>query len=290
MGEVDPRYHENLAWSYSRHLMFNDCRRAYWFEYVATYHAGTDASAKTKLWDLKRLSKKWFLRGSLVHNSISEFISQHSKGRVMAEADLQQHLLQNLERARRQAKQTIAEYHNGLPVENEFFDRLRTDGTEQLSMFLRVLWPPLSRLEYTQHEQSERFTLDSIPVAVRIDLVSKSPDGQIFVVDWKTGWDDDRYEDDVQVGVYGMWAANKFNVDPSKVATDLSYLRTGKTVSKRLTLGELARVRETVSKEYKEFLEAVDRDDNPPNPGPDRCLACKFATVCDAADLSKLRP
>jgi CRISPR/Cas system-associated exonuclease Cas4 (RecB family) len=290
MGDVDQRYYDGLAWSYSRHVAFNECRRAYWFEYVAVHHASIDLALKTRLWELKRLRSKRFLLGQLVHDSISEFISQRAKGREMAEADIQQHLAQNLERHRREARKAIAEYYNGLPVEDEFFDRLRTQGTEALSMFLRVLWPPLSRLEYSQHEQSERFLMDGIPVAVKVDLVSKSLDGRIFIIDWKTGPEGERYQDNLQVGAYSLWGAFKFGVDPAKVATDLSYLRTGKTVSKSLTPEQLAVAKETIAKEYREFSGVVDRANNPPNPSPERCLGCKFATVCDAADLSRLLP
>lgn len=290
MGDIDQKFYDNLAWSHSRHVAFSECRRAYWFEYVAVHHGATDPALRTKLWDLKRLRSKRFLLGQLVHESISEFLSQRAKGREMAEADLQQHLVRNLEQYRRKAREAIAEHYNGLPMEDEFFDRLRTQGTEALSMFLRVLWPPLSRLEYSQHEQSERYLLDGIPVAVRIDLVSKSPDGRIFIIDWKTGSESERFLDNLQVCAYALWGAFKFGVDLSQVATDLSYLRTGKTVSKGLTQDQLAGAKQIIAKEYSEFMGALDRDDNPPNPSPERCPACKFATVCEAADLSRLRP
>lgn len=286
MTDMDPKFSANLTWSYSRHMTFHDCRRAYWFEHIATYDRSLEPALKNKLWKLKGLSSTRFLRGSLIHNAISEFLSNLSKGRDMTESELHDHLLQNVEVHRRRARDTIAEYYNGRAVDEEFFDSLRTEGTEQLSMFFRVLWPPLSRLSYAQHEKPERFVIDDTRVGVKVDLVSKSPDGRIFIVDWKTGADDERYESDLQIGVYTMWAAANFSANPSQVTTDLHYLRSGKTVSKILTAEQLAGVKDTIKAEYVEFLNASDRSVNPPNPGRSRCPSCRFATVCDDADLS----
>ena len=156
-------------------------------------------------------------------------------------------------------------------------------------MFLRVLWPPLSRLEYEQHEKAEGFSVENVPVRVKVDLVSKSVEGRVFVIDWKTGADDERYQSDLQIGAYALWAADKFRKDPSEVTTDLYYLRSGKTVSMTPTPSQLEEVRGTIKSEFQEFQKAVTRSENPPSPDPDRCLACKYATVCDAADLSGVR-
>ncbi len=289
MVDLDPKFLDYLRWAFSRHLTFHECRRAYWFDYVATYDREVDSLLKNRIWKLRDLTSKRFLAGSLVHNAIAEFLSNLSKGREMTENELHDHLLQNIERYRRTARDTLAEYFNGLALEQTYFDRVRTEGTEQLSMFLRVMWPPLSRLGYTQHEKPERFEIDDIPVTVKIDLVSKSPDGRIFVIDWKTGGDDERYQSDLQIGVYALWAAWKFGVDPATVVTDLYYLRSGKTVSKHLTSEDFDRIRQTVATEYQEFTTATSKDENPANPAPDRCLGCKFATVCEAADLTGAR-
>jgi len=290
MVDLDPKFLANLRWAFSRHVTFHECRRAYWFDYVSTYDREVDSLIRTKIWKLRDLSSRRFLRGSLVHSAIAEFLSHQSKGRGMTENELQDHLLQNAERYRRTARDTIAEYWNGLATEQDFFDKLRTEGAEQLSMFFRVLWPPLSRLEYTQHEKPERFEIDSVPVTVKIDLVSKSLDGRIFVIDWKTGADDERYESDLQIGVYALWAAWKFGVDATSVSTDLYYLRSGKTASRRLAAEDFQNIRGTLATEYDEFRKATSKEANPPSPSPDRCLACKFATICDAADPSGVRP
>ncbi len=289
MTNMDPKFAANLAWSFSRHIAFGDCRRAYWFDYVATYDRDLDSALKSKVWRLRGLSSKRFLLGSFVHNAISEFLSNQTKGRVMAESELHEHLLQNVERYRRTARDTIAEYNNGLHVEDTYFDNLRTEGTSQLSMFYRVLWPPLSRLKYSQHEKLERLAVAGTPVTLKVDLVSTAPDGRVFVIDWKTGSDDDRYEGDLQVGVYALWASAKFGVDPSRVVTDLHYLRSGKTKPKNLSSEQVETIKEEILREYADFQRAVDMAANPPTPEPGRCLSCKFATVCDAADLSRLR-
>jgi len=289
MANIDPKFQVNLAWAFSRHLLFQDCRRAYWYEYVATYDRDLDPTLRNKLWKLRALSNKRFLRGSLVHNAISEFLSHSAKERPMGEAELHQHLLQNIERWRRTARDMMAEYYNGLPVDQDFFDRLRTEGQEQLSMFLRVLWPPLSRLEYEQHEKPESFSFENVPVRVKVDLVSRSPEGRVFVIDWKTGADDERYQSDLQIGTYALWAAHKFGKNPSEIATDLYYLRSGKTVSLTATPAQLENVGATIKAEFQEFQRAVSMSENPPSPESDRCLACKYATVCEAADLSGVR-
>jgi hypothetical protein len=156
-------------------------------------------------------------------------------------------------------------------------------------MFFRVMWPPLSRLEYSQHEKPERFPLDDMTVGVKVDLVSKSPDGRIFVIDWKTGFDDPKYDNDLQIGAYGMWALAKFKVEPSKVSTELCYLRTGRSVDCGLSDSIIAKVREIVRKEYDVFSTELRMEDNLPSPEPGKCLACKFGSICESADFSESR-
>src|SRR3989442_13456657 len=121
MANIDPKFQVNLAWAFARHLLFQECKRAYWYEYVATYDRDLDPTLRNKLWKLRALSNRRFLRGSLVHNAISEFLSHSAKGRLMGEDELHQHLLQNVERWRRTARDMMAEYYNGLPVDQNFF-------------------------------------------------------------------------------------------------------------------------------------------------------------------------
>jgi CRISPR/Cas system-associated exonuclease Cas4 (RecB family) len=286
MADLNPKYYEYQTWSYSRHGAFKECRRQYWFEYVSTYDSNQPRELVTRIWALRKLTSTKFLMGSLVHGSVEEYLTQLGKGRALSEGELQDHFLQNVDRIRRSDSGSLAESVNGKPPDPEYFDRISTEGAGQLAMFLRVLWPPLSRNERLSHEKLERIQIGKARVGLKVDLVTRASDGRIFVTDWKTGGDDPRYESRLQLGVYALWAAERFQVPLTQVVTDLAYLKTGKTSGHTLPPEEVERVRETIQTEFATQMTETDRGQNIANPSPARCLSCKYATVCESADLS----
>lgn len=142
------------------------------------------------------------------------------------------------------------------------------------------MWPNLADLEYLAHEDFENFVMGGgVKVNVKVDYVTKSPDGRIVVTDWKTG-EERREENELQMAVYGMWASSKYDVPLNRVILELAYLRTGDSRPVKLDEEAVSFAKEAILADSAEVLAADRIEDFPTNPAPDRCTACPFARIC----------
>ncbi len=260
--------------------LWQACRRAFYYQYVAPRQMDLDAEDRNRLFVLRRLTGLKMLEGRLVHETAENLINQHRLGRSLhlepAVAFFEERV-RNYEEA---ADQEIAETYNGLRINEGFFDWIRRDGARQVANFVNIVWPTLARLEYLQHEEYESFYLQNIRVNVKVDYTTRSKDGKIVVTDWKTGREVRPDDGNVQLAVYGLWASSKYEVPLKQVRVEVAYLRTGRSFP--LALGEdlVRNAREAVMAGAAEVLAAETLEDFPTDPEPEKCTSCKFASIC----------
>jgi hypothetical protein len=139
-----------FAWSNTRHNMWKECKKQYYFHYIKIYDGLPNDKGKQLLWDLRQMQKLVFLKGRLVHNAIKEQITAAQKTGINEDLALEffnKNLENNL-----QTKNLISEIHNGfLPTQKEL-DDLRTDGMEQIKTFCQKIWPSYTTRKYLEHE------------------------------------------------------------------------------------------------------------------------------------------
>ncbi len=279
MENLDPAWKGRYGWSISSDKLWQTCRRAFYYRYVASWQSSTEASVRNRLYQMKDLTPLAALEGRLVHDLVENLIQQPRLGRPLKVAPAQEQYAGLVDRYKQMARETIAEAYNGLAVQEKYFDLVLEDGRRQLVNFVKIIWPNVADLEYLSHEQFENFVVGGVKVNVKVDYVTKSPDGKIVVTDWKTG-EERREENELQMAVYGMWASSKYDVPLDRVMLELAYLRTGDSRPVKLDAEAVAFAKEAILAGSAEVLAADSLEDFPTNPAPNRCIACPFARVC----------
>lgn len=285
MVELEDWYYKYLNWSFTRHRLWESCKRAYYYRYIGTALKKPDNLDVTKLKRLKNLNPKFMLQGKLIHGVLENQIGQHYLGRGLNEEGAKAQYVQLLEQYRNTARDVITELFNGEPTDNQFFDNCRANGIDQLSMFFGVIWPQLKDLKYEKHEKFDTFRVDDVKVTVKVDFVSRTKDGKIVVSDWKTGSDKEEYESDLQIGAYVIWAMNEYEVPIDDIRAELIYLRTGTMRPRKMSPEVLEDIKKLVVDEFAEMNESLEIESFPANPSHRKCMSCQFATICPESIL-----
>jgi hypothetical protein len=230
-----------FSWSKSRHEKFEGCRRAYFFTYYGSWGGwqAEPGSAVRELYVLKKLSSRWQWAGSLVHDALKRSLS---RARGTGELpDLDRVLEQTRAKARsewassrektywREASRIVGlvEHEYGEPVPDAEWKRIWTDVVEAS---LRAFWssPVAEEIRRTPRErwltvdELDSWAFEGTKVWVAVDFAYRDADGRVHVLDWKTG--KERGVDHVQVGIYALYAQQKWKVRPDEVVGGLVYL------------------------------------------------------------------
>lgn len=279
MKILDPAWKGRYGWSVSSDKLWRSCRRAFYYRYVAGSQPGADPTLRNQLYQMKALTPLAALEGRLVHECIESLIQQHRLGRVLKAPPAQEQYAALVSSYEDKSTERIAEAYNGLAIRHTYFDLVLSDGQKQIANFVKIIWPNLADLEYLAHEQFENFVVGGVKVNVKVDFVTKSPDGKVVVTDWKTG-DERREENELQLAVYGMWAASKYDVPLDRVLLELAYLRTGTPKPVKFDEDAMASAKEAILAGSAEIIASDRLEDFATNPSADRCCACAFARVC----------
>lgn len=284
MPRLDPAWKGNYGWSSSSDRLWNSCKRAFFYRYVANWQSAVEHPPADRIRRLKALTGLRMLEGRLTHEAIENAIQQHRLGREIKLGPLlffyESHMRPFLE----STAEEVTEAFNGLRVQEDFLNFVLEDGKRQLETFVRVVWPQLVDLQYLEHEEFENFYIDDLKVNVKVDYVSRSRDGTIVVTDWKTGREYVPAEDDIQLAVYGLWASSKYEVPLERVKLELAFLRTGRSIPVELTTDVVREVKEAVLASSAEVLAVDFLEDFPTAPTPEKCISCPFATICPDGD------
>lgn len=272
-------FYKYNAWSFTKHRLWEQCKRAYYYSYIGRALRDSPELVAT-IRDLKALDSRSVLQGKLVHDVLEEQIKLHSRGQSMDEDKARSHYVESVEGYRRNASRRIVEYFNGAPVNETFFDYVREDGLDQLSLFFGVIWPQIAHLQYLRHEEFDRFQVRDVAAIVKIDYTGKGQDGRVIIFDWKTGVDKADYESDLQIGAYVLWATKYYQLEPDQVESHLVYLTTGTIRSHTFSNRQLDKIADLVASDFSEMNESYDIGRFTPSPHPRECLGCQFASIC----------
>jgi len=233
-----------FSWSKSRHEKFEDCPRAYYYQYYGSWGGWEAAagSASRELYVLKKLSTRWQWAGSVVHEAL-----RHMLNRARMAGDrkgLEELLAQTRQRSRavwsasrdksywREASRIegLLEHEYGEPVPPEEWKRLWEEVIEgsirafyRSETFDRIRAVPPDR--WLTVDELDSWPFEGTKVWVAIDFAYRDEGGRIHVLDWKTGRERD--VDHMQVAIYAMYAREKWGAPPEAVQGGLVYLGSG---------------------------------------------------------------
>jgi PD-(D/E)XK nuclease superfamily protein len=297
----------DFTWSKSRHEKFSQCLRAYYYQYYGSW-GGWEAPAGSpvrELYVLKKLSSRWQWGGSVVHEALKDLLSRaRATGQLRPVDEL---LEQTRQRARRVWSTSreksywressriagLVEHEYGEPVPNAEWKRI---WDEVIEGSLRAFYASetLERIQRTPRskwltvDELDSWPFEGVKIWVAIDFAYQDEGGLIHVLDWKTG--KERGVDHTQVGIYALYAQQKWGVPPSQVLGGLVYLANAR--GERVSVGADAEALDGCRDEMRRSIAAMQEllDDRPSNtarlerfpqlaePGP--CSRCAFRRPC----------
>lgn len=297
----------DFTWSKSRHEKFRDCLRAYFNQYYGSW-GGWEAPAGSEvreLYVLKKLSSRWQWGGSVVHEALKQML-----GRARATGQfrpLDELLQQTRQRARyqwstsreksywREASKILGlvEHEYGEPVPGEEWKRI---WDEVIEGSLRAFYASATfdeirrtpRARWLSVDELDSWSFEGTKIWVAIDFAYRDEAGRVHVLDWKTG--QERGVDHTQVGIYSLYAQQKWGAPPGGVVGGLVYLSNpgGACTSVSADPAALAACEDEMRRSIAAMRELLDEPTNnvarlerfPQHADPAHCVRCPFRRPC----------
>jgi hypothetical protein len=222
-----------FSWSRSRDVLFQDCRRKYYYHYYGAW-GGWEADAPAevrRLYVLKHLTGRQGWAGRVVHEAVEMVLRALHAGRDLPEAWLAEETLQRMRREwrfsrrggyreRPKAEVALFEHEYGIEVPPATWQALRDHVLRCLRQFFRL--PLLEEIRATPRErwilieEIRAFNFEGTPVYAAPDFGYWTTGGRLALVDWKTG-SADLPETAAQLGCYALYARDVLEVPPDLV-------------------------------------------------------------------------
>lgn len=296
-----------LTWSVSRHRLFEECRRAYYYNYYGAWN-GWDSGAPPRtrqLYLLKNLKSLDMWGGSIVHEVIAEALQRFTRNaHPIAAGELQAQGRQKLRAGwveavngdwRKNAKKTnLYElyYGNGQKLPPEQTERLKARVYECLAHFAEsaVLQEILSvpYLQWKPIDKLDSFIMDALKIWCAVDFACMDAAGRLRIIDWKTGGEDAEALK-LQLACYAFYAGERWAVRPDAVRVSGIFLREKARCSDyALTPEVLVDARDrilTSAARMRELLvdvarNAAQEEDFPVCQQERSCRRCNFREIC----------
>jgi len=293
-----------FSWSVSRHDSFASCRRRYYYAYYA-------AVEDPEVQRLKRLSALPMWAGNVVHETIEELLKTRetipspTEQEAIIQATIHSRMLGEWRESEAGSLRfRLFEHEYRTPVEPE--DKKILVGTVMRSLrnffrsdLLRALYAA-GRERWLTVEDLVSFEVSGVNVYLRMDVAFRDRQGQVVIVDWKTGRGEGRFNE-IQLAGYALYAAQAGWVGaPEEIQTQLAYLAIPRYVQrqvdqKRLDLAQ-AFIRKSAGTMKSLLLDPQQNlarlEDFPMCDRPQVCRRCNFRRLCFPREeaLVPLRP
>ncbi len=281
-----------FTWSLSRHDTFATCRRRYFYAYYA-------AREDPEVYRLKKLSALPMWAGSVVHDTIERllktrerFPSATEQEAIVRAAVHSQMVGDWRDSEHGSLRFRLFEHEYAVPVAHEDKKIAVTIVTRSLrhlfrSTTLREAYD-VGRERWLSVEELVSFHVGGVPVYLRMDLAYRTRDGQVVIVDWKTGRKEGRFAA-MQVAGYALYARQQGWVGAhDELRTELAYLVLPRYVRRTVQQSTLQAARAFVERSAQ-AMRALLRDplanvahidDFPMIDRPQVCRRCNFRRLC----------
>jgi PD-(D/E)XK nuclease superfamily len=222
-----------LSWSRSRGVMFEACRRKYFYHYYGAWGGWEpDAPPETRrLYVLKQLTGRQGWAGRVVHEAVEMALRVLHAGRDLPEPWLLDETLRRMRQEWRFSKSggyreipkgpvALFEHEYAVDVDDRTWQVLRDHVLRCLRTFHRL--PLLAEIRQTPRERwtliedVRAFQFEGTPVYAAPDFGYWTVADRLALVDWKTGSPDPE-ETAVQLGCYALYARDVLEVPPELV-------------------------------------------------------------------------
>lgn len=291
-----------LSWSSSRRRLFEECRRAYYYQYYGSWRGWEESVSPQvrRAWQLKNLTNLDILAGVSVHEAIGRFFEERRRGETLTREALAEHALERMREAWRQSREgtwesdpkRIARLHEHQydgDLSKARTDRIRAKVLRCLETFFEL--PTLAPIREADPEDillvedTGGFSVDERTVHAIPDLVLRRGE-EVLLVDWKSGRPSP--SDPLQMAVYGLFAGERLRARPPRVRGLLAYLGESHLQEPPLDDAALEEALATIRSSLAAMAALhfdPDRESRPlegfPMDGyPTSCRRCNFRELC----------
>ena len=293
-----------FSWSKSRNETLQSCPRRYWFHYYGSW-GGWDwqSDSRTReIYVLKQLHNRFAWIGVKVHKVLEELLQHLRKSKSLPSyqsvaESLQYRLRQDYRdsrdanyRVRPKRFMGLVEHEYQLPVNNEEWRNLANQAQICVKNFYQL--PILNQLknldpsQWLELEELNSFRIDGCKIWVSLDACYRS-DNQIVLLDWKTG-KSEKADHSLQMGIYAMYASEKWGIQPNQILLKEVFLTTGKTREYEGKSLDLEGVQNYVTESIQQMLTLLSRPEQNQADESDfgftedmtQCTQCNFRKLC----------
>ena len=299
-----PEVANTFSWSRSRHNMFHDCRRRYFYHYYGAW-GGWDAGAPAevrRLYVLKQLTGRQGWAGRVVHQAVEMTLKALHAGRELPEHWLAEETVRRMReewrfsrgggyREHPKGEVALFEHEYGVQVVPREWRLLREHVLRCLRNFHRLALVAEIRATPRERwiliEDMRAFDFEGTPVYAAPDFGYWTTEDRLVLVDWKTGSPDPE-ETAVQLGGYALYARDILDVPPARVDLLEVNLRAGEVTAHPWDEDRLADMRERLRLSIRAMrawlrdpaANAADLHDFERTEDLRLCRWCNFKAVC----------
>lgn len=294
-----------FSWSKSRDRLFQECPRAYYFQYYGSW-GGWEKTADERtrqLYVLKNLETRHIWSGDKVHKAIAEALEALRLGMPPPTADgMVQRTLETMRAEFRDSrsgrhpqdpKRTLGLFEHAYDL--QLADDQWKANAEHVEACIRTFLesdtfagigkvPPADWLEI---EQLNTIDVDGTKVYVQLDFAHRAGDGAV-IYDWKTGRSDQSIETSIQFACYALYATQAWSVPAGKVRTIEFNVAKNEVIEHPVTEEMIREVRHYImgsAGELEGFLDDVENNSAAEDSfsladEADACRYCNFRKAC----------
>jgi CRISPR/Cas system-associated exonuclease Cas4 (RecB family) len=292
-----------FSWSKSRNDIFRECHRKYYYTYYGHWGGWEfDAPDEVRqIYILGKLKNRFMWAGEIVHNCIKNVLEETRSARVPLMNRLigltREQMRYDFESSKNKRywqdpkSCALFEHEYNLKIEEQKWQDLwkhielciqnfySSDIFDLVKNIDFSLWLPI--------EEFQDFLFEDTRINVKLDFAYRERNGDITIIDWKTG-KSDRPGSDVQLACYTLFAINHWNVGPEKVKTIEYNLPHKKGITNRLNAGEIEEIKRYMKKSIQEMkallIDPVQniatKDNFARTINQEICSSCNFRRIC----------
>ncbi len=280
-----------LGWSVSRYDKFEMCKRQYWYDYYAKKFDKEVSPQKLEF--LKSLTSTSLEIGNLVHDTIATQLHRLRKQTPQDITDVLNYAGYQVDRAL--SNKTFLEVYYGQQEKIDPDDLKDRVGTCLKNFFASRWYRWL--IEDGVHRRNEwviepndfgEVRINGMKAYCKVDFLFPAPEGDLYVLDWKTG-KIDREKHRRQMTGYVVYAQDIFNAPAERVKPVVVYLSGAyEEMENSFTQSELDEFAQSIGAQTREMYEYCQNvEENIPKPKGafpiqqrKLCAYCNYQELC----------
>lgn len=298
------KFENNFSWSFSRHRLFHDCRRAYWYNYYGSW-GGWDADAPDEArlaYRLKQSVNMPMWLGDLVHRMAERILGDLQNRELNTVENYQKQMRKWMNREWLQSVEgkwkwkpkynlNLFEHYYGIEITAEERVAARDKVYRCIAHFMESpLFAELAALgpaEWKSIEKLDQFPVNDVPVFVKLDLATAPAENSVVVYDWKTG----KRSDDtaVQLGCYALYAYQVWRIPLENQRLVSFYLDDNEVAEARPDASHLVETKDFILNSIEEMRATLDgpiekneatKENFPMTERRGKCRRCAYREMC----------